>query len=252
MQKTGGLLMIVDSHIHLGPCTVFGLNIEEKDLLKALDDNNVEKAIVQPFPGAPNPKEVHDRIAKLSKQHPGRIYGIASLSPHIEKEKYDYEVRRCVEDYGFLGVKLHTVGHAVIPLTPSGDKVFEIAAKLGIVVNVHTGPGIPFALPALCIPKARQYPETPIVLAHAGFGILTAEAYVAAKECPNIYLETSWCLSDDIKWLVSDLGADRVMMGSDSLTNLTVELAKYKSIGLSDVELNKCLSETAVNVFKIK
>ena len=63
---------------------------------------------------------------------------------------------------------------------------------------VHTGPGIPFALPALCIPAARKYPDLKIVLAHAGFAVFTAEAQVAATVCDNLYLETSWCIGEDL------------------------------------------------------
>ena len=237
--------MIVDAHFHLGPCKVFGLDFSEEEVIKTMDQYQIDTAIVQPFPGAPNPQEIHDRIANMAKQYPGRIFGIASVNPHIAKEDYVKEITRCVKELGFVGVKLHTIGHAVLPIGEDGGLIFETASKLQVPIMIHTGPGIPFSLPSLCIPRAREYPEVRIVLAHSGAGMLTVEAFVAAKECQNVFLETSWCSSDDIKWLVNELGADRVMLGSDTLSNIPVELVKYKSIGLSEEQLDKCLGETA-------
>ncbi len=183
--------MIIDVHQHLGPCRVFGLNIEEAELMAALDRNGVDAAIVQPYPGAPDPAAVHDRIAALAKQHPGRIFGIMSMSPHCDPEHYRAEARRCVRDLGFVALKIHTIGHAVNPLTPDAQTVYRTAADCGVLVMIHTGPGVPFALPALMLPAARQYPQTTFILAHSGHTIYAPEAFVVAQERENIILDTS-------------------------------------------------------------
>ena len=87
----------------------------------------------------------------------GRFYGLASLTPHQDRDAYRREVERCVKQLKFVGVKIHTIGHSVNPLSEDADFVFQTASELGIPVMVHTGPGVPFALPALCIPPARKY-----------------------------------------------------------------------------------------------
>jgi predicted TIM-barrel fold metal-dependent hydrolase len=114
---------------------------------------------------------------------------------------------------------------------------------------VHTGPGIPFALPALCIPAARTYPGLNIILAHAGWGIFSAEAQVAASVCGNLYLETSWCLGEDIRWMISTIGPTRVMMGADLPSNVPVEIAKYKALDLDESVYDQVLGATATEVF---
>ena len=81
----------------------------------------------------------------------------------------------------------------------------------GIPAMVHTGMGIPFSLPcSFCIPAANKYPDLKIVLAaHAGGGIVSAEAQVAASAPAAIFiLETSWCLRVDIEWMIDTIGAD--------------------------------------------
>ena len=117
---------------------------------------------------------------------------------------------------------------------------------------VHTGPGVPFALPALCIPAARKYPDLKIILAHAGFAVFTAEAQVAASVCGNLYLETSWCIGEDIRWMIDTIGADRVMLGADLPSNVPVEYAKYKALELTPEVYEKVLGGTAIDVFKLK
>jgi len=248
---------IIDSHCHLGSCSVFGFDINEESLISKLDENNICSAIVQPFPGAiPDAKSVHDRIYNLSQKYPKKIFGLASINPNLPKKEVKYELERCVKELGFVGIKCHTLGHGVNPLGPSGDLIFNTASRLKVPVNIHTGQGIVFGAPSLCIPKARQYPELKIVLAHSGMMMLLPEAFVAATECENIYLETSWTAAEDIKWLIESLGQHRVMFGSDAytneMTNQKVEIFKYNNIGLDDDKKNDVFFDTANKIFNLK
>ena len=102
------------------------------------------------------------------------------------------------------------------------------------------------------MPLAKEFFDVPVVLAHSGWGIFTGEAYVVARECPNVYLETSWCGSDDVSWLVTELGAEPVMMGSDSLTNMAVEAAKYRALDLDLAARSWALSRTAQQAYRLR
>jgi uncharacterized protein len=241
--------VVVDAHAHLGGCCVFGVTTTEEDLIRRIDENEIDITIVQPFPGNKEPRKAHDEIAALCAKHPGRFVGLASLSPHGDHELYRREVERCVNDLHFVGLKLHTIGHAVNPLSEDGNLVFRTGYELGIPVMVHTGPGVPFALPALCIPAARTYPGLNIILAHAGWGIFSAEAQIAASVCGNLYLETSWCLGEDIRWMISTIGPTRVMMGADLPSNVPVEISKYKALDLDQSVYDQVIGATAAEVF---
>jgi predicted TIM-barrel fold metal-dependent hydrolase len=244
-------LKVIDAHAHLGECCVFGLLSTEEELLRRMDECGVDASIVQPFPGAKQPAQTHDRIAELCEKHPGRFFGLASLSPHGDRDAYRREVERCVRELNFVGVKLHTTGHAVNPLSEDADLVFATAQVLGIPVMVHTGPGVPFASPSLCIPVARKYSGLKIVLAHAGFAVFSAEAQVAASVCGNLYLETSWSAGEDIRWMISTIGPDRVMMGADLASNVPVEVVKYRALDLEPAVYDKVMGGTAIEVFNL-
>ena len=37
-----------------------------------------------------------------------------------------------------------------------------------------------------------------------------------AQQVPNLYLETSWCRADEVRRLIDEVGAERVLFGSDA------------------------------------
>jgi len=242
---------IVDAHFHLGSCRVFDADVDESTVLGVLEQHGVSRTIVQPYPGAPDVPATHDRIAALARASAGRVVGLASVNPHTDEADYFAEVARCVRELGFVGVKLHTIGHAVNPRGRDAEKVFETARQLGVPVMIHTGPGVPFADPGMVAPRARQFPDVTIVLAHAGAGIFTGSAIALAETFDNVVLETSWCKAPDIATMVALLGPRRVMFGSDHPGNVGPELAKYRAGGLGDAALAAVLGGTASEVFAL-
>jgi predicted TIM-barrel fold metal-dependent hydrolase len=244
-------MLAIDAHAHLGPCRVFDSDQRPEDLISAMDRHGIDASVVQPFPGAPDPASVHDMIAQLAKDHPGRIFGMASLTPHQDPGAYRAEVARCVRELGFVAVKAHVLGHAINPRTRDARLVFETAAELKIPVMIHTGHGVPFAEPAMWIPLAREFSETTVILGHAGAPMFTGAAIVAGEVASNIVLETSWCSPHDIGRAIRTLGPERVLFGSDLQFNPGVELAKYHAIGLDEDVLRLTLAANAVRVYSL-
>lgn len=244
-------MMIINAHMHLGDCRFCDHDIDEQEVIDTMDLNGVDASIVFPLPGATDHREVHDRIAALAGSYPGRIFGLIDINPHTDEESYFQEVERCVQQYNFVGLKLHPMGHACPVSAQDADKVFAAARDFGIPLMVHSGLGAPYALPSMLIPRARQFPDLPIIVAHAGAYIFTGEAMLLAELCPNVYLETSWCATHRIKQMVEQFGAHRVMMGSDLPPNIATEIAKYRSCGINEDDLRQALAGTAVEVFKL-
>jgi len=245
--------LIVDAHTHLGRDYAYEEDFNAEFLLMSMERNGIDISIVQPgtaFDLGAVVKQ-HNKIAALAKRMPGRIYGMANPNPHLPAGKYRRELERCVKGLGFVGVKLHPQAHAVNPSSSTGRKVFETALELEIPVMVHTGEGISWALPSKLIPIAMEFGNLKIIVAHCGGAMFASEAALAARLCPNVYLEPSWLPGPAIRGFCRNIGADRVMFGSDMPENVAPELAKFRSIGLTDDELNWCLRETAVKVFKI-
>lgn len=245
------MLPIIDTHVHLGTSKFSGVTTTETELLKSMDKSGVATSLVMPQPTLENINDVHEQIARLAGKHPGRFYGIASLDPWMEEEPYILQLEKCVKDLGFIAVKLHPYGHNISPLSDRCKKIYETARKLNIPVIVHTGLGTPSSLPSLLIEPARKFPDVTFILAHAGFAIYTDEAIVAAKTCENMILEPSWCPTYTVVKMINAIGHQRMIMGSDHVTNLPVEITKYRSIGLSETKLDGIFHHNAKRIFKL-
>ncbi|MBS7656607.1 MAG: amidohydrolase family protein [Candidatus Bathyarchaeia archaeon] len=245
--------MIIDAHAHLGYDYVFEEDFILENLVSKIKQNKVDISIVQPGTvlDLKGVIKQHNAIAKLSKKMSGKILGMANPNPHLPTEIYCRELRRCIKDLRFVGVKLHPLAHAVNPKGVNGKKVFESALDLGVPVMVHTGTGGPWALPSTLISVAMEFPKLKIILAHSGGQLYSDEAALAAKLCPNIYLETSWIPSITLLSFGKNIGVNRIMFGSDHPENIPSELAKYRTVGFTDEELKWCLAKTAAKVFNI-
>jgi len=246
------LSTIVDVHCHLGRSVVSGVEIDEGTLLATMAKNSVGVAMTMPQPHQGlDVAPVHDRIARAAEAHPGVIYGMANLSPRLDEAEYRAEAERCVRGFGFRAIKLDPSVSALPINHPRCEIVFATAREFGVPVIIHTGLGVPNALPALAIPPALRYPDVTVVLAHAGFATYADEAIVAAQVCPNIVLEPSWCASYQVAAMVRAIGAARIMFGSDHPSNVASELAKLRSIDLSGDELWHVLVGNAERVFRV-
>ena len=209
-------------------------------------------ALVMPQPTLEEVTVVHERIFRLSQSCPGSVFGVASVDPWLDETAYREEAEKCLSDYRFVAIKLHPLGHNISPLSPLCEKVYQVAAEYGVPVIVHTGLGTPHSLPALMIDPAKRYPEVTFILAHAGFAVYSTEAIVAAKYCPNLILEPSWCPTFMVRGMIDQIGSDRVIMGSDHLNNLPVELAKYNAIGLSERQFRDIMFDNPNRIFNLR
>jgi predicted TIM-barrel fold metal-dependent hydrolase len=124
-------------------------------------------------------------------------------------------VRRRLKD-GAVGLKLHPAYDNFQADTPRLDPYLEAAAAAEVPVTVHSsfGPSDPDLIRSL----AERFPAVPVVLYHTylGPGDGRRRASRHAQEVPNLYLETSWCRSAEVEQLVDEVGADRVLFGSDA------------------------------------
>lgn len=243
--------MVINAHAHIGVSRVFDHTFTEQELIEGMDKYGVDVSIVQPLMGPDDYRKYHDDIFDASQRHPGRIFGMAALSPHMDRDAYFREVERCVKELGFVGLKLHPLEMAVDPQSIDGRVAFEAATAFEIPLMVHTGLGTPFASPSKLISRAREFSHLPIIMAHAGFMVYTHEAMIAAEICPNLYFEPSWCAGQYIDMMIKKFGSNRVMIGSDWISNYPVEKLKIDLLNLSKEDNDQVLYKTAMEVFKL-
>ena len=158
--------MVVDVHVHLGFDHTFDEDFTREEIVEKVDTFGIDVQIVQPGTchDLQTVREQHNDIASLCKEYPKKFYGMANPSPNSPKKQYDDEIARCVENLGFVAIKLNTIAHGVNPNTQAGRKTFEAAGKHGVPLMVHTGAGVPFAGPVNLIGLAKEYAGVNIIM----------------------------------------------------------------------------------------
>ena len=240
---------IFDTHTHIGTARHRGYSATADELLRNMDRHGVDRSLVIPYPVVENYRREHDAIGLALRKYPDRLIGAACLYPYMPVEEFRSEIRRCREEYGFSALKLQPQYHGLNPCLDASDFFFETAIQNGMTVVCHSGPGLPFSLPSLCMMPARKFPDLKLVIAHCGGGIFVHDAIVAAAFCPNIVLELSTLMPSHVLEVLTYVSPDRLMIGSDSPENLGTEIEKILTLDIADASKREILSDTARRVF---
>jgi uncharacterized protein len=184
-------------------------------------------------------------LAAAIRRHPKRFLGYCYVNPEHGRQALD-EIRRCMNEYGFIGVKLYNERLCTDPIVAP---VVELAIELGAVILHHAGHGhVPFAgqpnisdgghLAAL----GRRYPEARLICAHVGGGGDWEWTIKALRHANNVYLDTSGSVIDEgiVEFAARTLGIDRLLFGCDM--SFTAGMGKIRGADLSVEQKQKILS----------
>ncbi|MDH7571145.1 MAG: amidohydrolase family protein [Armatimonadota bacterium] len=229
--------MIVDADVHISPTLQGGNSIGVEELLRRMDRAGVDQALawLQP-PYTRYTDESNAYVFHAMKRHPDRILGFGWADPNLGVEEAKETVRRCVQEYGFYGVKLNGAQNSFYIDDPElALPVIEEIARLGTVLAFHVGADdFERTHPFRVAKVARRFPELRILMVHMG-GVghhdVTHAAVEFAEECPNLTLIGSAVRTTAILRAIRRLGPFRVCFGSDTPFELMhVEVARYRAL----------------------
>lgn len=240
---------VYDTHTHAGTARHSGRSYSIDTMLRDMDAAGIDKSLVIPFPVVEDERAAHDLIGRAVLAYPDRLAGAACVYPYVAETAFRDEVRRCREVYGFRALKLQPQYQPLNTLWPTSRFFFETAAELKMPVICHTGSGIPYSLPSMMMEPARRYPELPFVIAHCGGGLLVGEAIIAASFCPNVYLELSSLMPNQVLEVMGHMWSGRLMIGSDLPENVRVEIGKIVELDACEEDRRNILWDTAERVF---
>jgi predicted TIM-barrel fold metal-dependent hydrolase len=231
-----------DVHTHLNG--VDGRTPDERmaNLLRFADRLGVERVTVMmgfPFLTDPTPDQLrrqNDQALQAFAHYHDRAFGFVYLSgKHPEASLR--ELDRCVKDGPMVGVKLWVARRAH---EAELDAIVRRAAELTAPILQHTwfkakgnlpGESSPLDLAAL----AKRHPKATLICGHTGgdwpLGVR------AVRDCPNVVAETSGSdpTTGMVEMAVRELGADRVLFGSDAGgRSFASQLAKVRGADVPD------------------
>lgn len=161
----------------------------------ALDAGGIQKALTSAWWSPEGPLLSNDEVAQTAGAHPDRFVGIGSVNLYRPMDAVR-ELRRCVKELGFAGVRL-------LPwlwgLPPNDRRYYPVYAEcieldIPFCLQVgHAGPLRP-SNPGRPIPYldevAYEFPELRIVGGHVGYP-WTDEMVSLATKYENVYIDTS-------------------------------------------------------------
>lgn len=172
-----------------------------------------------------NIEEINKLYADVAKKYPKRLIPIAGIDPR--RPGAAKLIEKFIKEFGMKGIKVH----AAVGFYPN-DKIcypiYEKAAELGLPIIFHTGEILkPFYFkytqPIHLQEVAMDFPEVPMVFAHAGLSWQNEAAAICCNTT-NVYLDVSlWQpkllhpldFYKELRSLLNRVPSQRLMFGSD-------------------------------------
>lgn len=244
--------MIWDLHCHF---TNFeGRTPDERmaNLIRFADRMGIERFMLYlgfpPHPHDPAPEEmtkINDQVIEALTHWHHRAFGFVYLNPNY----LDFSLRefdRCVRDGPMVGVKLWIAKRCG---APELDAIVRRAASMNALIFQHTwfkvngnhpGESTPLDLAEL----ADRHPRVPIICGHAGGDWERGIRAIRERRNVSIGIAGSDPANGFVEMGVRELGAERVMYGSDAGgRSFASQLAKVHGARISDAEKKLILGE---------
>jgi predicted TIM-barrel fold metal-dependent hydrolase len=168
-------------------------------------------------------------VAEMVRRSQGRCYGFAFIDPARNRGRVFEMVRTAVEQYGFVGIKVHRHEARITREVCEAAQAFGLPVLYDVMGEVWT-----------CELLAEEYPRVQFIIPHLGTFANDWRAQLALIDHlarhPNMHCDTSGVQRFDLlAQAVRRAGAHKVLFGSDGpWLHPGVELEKVRLLGLTD------------------
>jgi predicted TIM-barrel fold metal-dependent hydrolase len=230
--------MIIDIHAHLWQ----GRYEENKrEIVKACGDYGIDRVYISSlgslYPGKNEIKELNEATRRFMREKPGLIGGFCYVNPNHDNAAD--VLRQGIEEDGMSGMKLWCATFCDDPkVYPLVEKCIDYRVPV-LIHTFHKAVGqLEFETLGQNVANlAKRYPQARLIMAHLG-----ANCYLAVKHIrnyPNVSADISGSIfrRDDLDYAVKQIGAGRILFGSDMPDiNLVVSLGQVEEAELTPGE----------------
>ena len=131
---------VIDCHAHLQHHSRSTWETDDRKLLDAADRLGIDQLCCSCLtPRRPATAEQFGEcnrwVLEATKRFPERVLGYCYVNPGYTREAVE-EIRRCVRDRGFIGIKLYNEYRCIEPVV---FPIVELAIELGVPILHHAG-----------------------------------------------------------------------------------------------------------------
>src|SRR3954467_4837185 len=216
--------------------------------IAAMDAAGISFGLLSAWHAPDGPLIANDEVADWVAKHPNRLAGLAAVNLTKPMDAVR-ELRRCVEELGFIGLRVIPWLWEAPPTDPRYYPLYAVCVELGVPFCTqvgHTGPMRPSETgrPIPYIDRvALDFPELTIVCGHIGYP-WTEEMVAVARKHENVVIDTSAYTvrrypPELVHFLKSSTGARKVLFG----TNFPMIAHAHALDGLDELGLDAATRE---------
>jgi predicted TIM-barrel fold metal-dependent hydrolase len=240
---------------------------DPEKLLGILDEQGVERAALINYT-APEvmgfTASVNEWVSDFVRGHADRLIAVGSVHPR-ETPGAAARTAQLVEQLGIRMLKIHPP-HQLFAANEYREgsealrQIYATAERSGLPVMIHTGTSVfpgarnRFADPMAVDDVAIDFPNLPILLAHAGRPLFMPTAMFLARRHPNVYLELSGIPPKKLLEYLPRLEelADKCVWGTDwpspGVTSMKKNVEDFLSLPISDEAKRKILWDNGASL----
>ncbi|MBM3335090.1 amidohydrolase [Candidatus Sumerlaeota bacterium] len=240
---------VIDCHAHLHHRSRRTWEADDRKLIEAADKLGIDQlccSILTPRRPATADgfRECNQWMADAMQRFAGRVLGYCYVNPGHGREALE-EIRRCIGERGFIGVKLYNEYTCTEPVV---FPIVELAIELGVPILQHAGHSHYFNEEQPRISDGghlaelgRRYPEAMLICAHICGGGDWEWTIKALRNAPSVFLDTSGSVTDEgvVEMAAKVLGVDRILFGCDM--SMTASAGRLRAAQLSADDKEKIL-----------
>lgn len=201
-------------------------------IVEHMDMNGVDKSVVfwwdRPGFDDETVLNINKTIGEMGRRFPDRLIPFATVNP--TREKACDMLKRCVEDYGCVGMKWHPDVAGFIPSDKKNYELLQLMDDYKMTLVTHCSAlGKPskslYAHPLLLDEILVDFPNINIIAAHAGWrwwpelaGIMEWKDHIygclTEWQCMAVANYPKFCHT--LRAMLDDMGPDRLMWGTDN------------------------------------
>jgi uncharacterized protein len=218
-------LRVIDCHAHMHHHSLPTWETDDRKLIEVADRLGIDQlccSILTPRRPATAEgfRECNQWLTEAVKRFPGRVLAYSYVNPGHQREALE-EVRRCVEDRGFIGIKLYNEHRCTDPIV---FPIVELAIELRVPILHHAGHSHYFVPEQPHISDgghlaelSHRYPEAMLICAHICGGGDWEWTIKALRHAPSVFLDLSGSVTDDgvVEMAARTLGVSRLLFGCD-------------------------------------
>ena len=184
-------------------------------------------------------------VARIVSSHPDRFFGLAFVNAVNDRGRVQRLVRQAVEEFGFVGIKLHRYD------APINREICEVARAFSLPVLYDVMGAV-----SVCELLAQEYPDVNFIIPHLGSFADDWRAQTALIDHlvrhPNIFTDTAGVRRfDSLEAAARRAGAGKIIFGSDGpWLHPGVELAKVRALKLTPADQRRVLGDTILMLMR--